>query len=375
MRLLIVTLSAGQGHLSVASALAEAGRGAGMHVEVVDVAQVKRTGIFRSAPMGFRQMSSRSLRLYDTGWDLLERAYADRLGQSLVAAPAVSAIASVIAASQASHVLTVAPFYLAEAVARACRRLPTPPVTGIVVTDYSTPHRSWLPNAPASVFAPSVEAASRLAAFAGGPITNVSGVPIRRRFMTPSSRRIAGRTLLGVDPDRFTVLVWGGGLGTGGIPRTIATIPEHVLESGQLIVVAGRNTRLLKPSANRARAQTYLPFVDDVLPLIDAADVVVGKPGSSALTETAARKRWAVYTSSVGRQEEGNAGYGAQRGWGVEARSDVDVTNAVRTAYEIWSGGDRLFAASASDVGDAGSEIISRFVGQCSPCRELDLPA
>ncbi len=359
MRLLIVTLSAGQGHLSVASALAEAAQDRGIGTHVLDAAEVNPRGLYGSAPASFRVLSTRFVPAYNLVWRVSERDRIHRAVANYYARQVTTRLGGVLKASKATHILTVAPLFLGASVSRTVTVAGIQATTALLATDLCTPHRSWLAGPETSVFAPTTAAAHRLQRFTGSPVRALSGLPIARGFFHRRQDPRTARRSQGLAPDKFTILLWGGGLGTGAIGRTMSCIPSACARDCQIVLLAGRNKGLVR----QFRAQVgvhVLPFVSDVVPLMDAADVIVGKPGSSAVTESAARRRWCIYTGPVGLQEEGNAAYGVERGWGVNPGSPRGITEELRAAYVRWLSGKELFAAGAAPVPEAADEMISR---------------
>lgn len=359
MRLLVVTLSAGQGHISVAVAIADAARHLGARVQVVDMAEADPRGLYGIAPVAFKALSGRFMSTYDALWRMAERDAIHEVTARAYAKHAATALVDVLRVSAPTHILTVAPLYLPATVSRAVALTGSRAHTTVFVTDLCTAHRSWVAGPETFVFAPSREVAQRLQRFGGARIEIVEGVPIRRRFFCARQSRSRARRSYGLDPHNFTILVWGGGLGSGGISKTLRHMLQVYGSEVQFVLLTGSNASLVR-RFTRERTVHVHPLGADIVTLLDAADVVLGKPGSSAVMEAAARKRWSIYSGPVGAQEIGNAAYGAQRGWGVATQTRSDICDEITAALTRWQLGDDSFGGGAAPAPDTAHEVVAR---------------
>ncbi len=178
-----------------------------------------------------------------------------------------------------------------------------------VVTDLVDIHRGWACRDADVVVVPTAEA--RLAMLRRRvPAVRVRqlGMPVDLRFRPAEpGERVAIRRRLGLDERRPTVLLAGGGEGSGGLLGQVRTLAETP-RPWQVIAVCGRNERLRR----RLLAQQYatpllaLGFVDDMPDLMRASDLVVGKAGPGAIAEALATGLPLVLTSYLPGQEHGN---------------------------------------------------------------------
>jgi UDP-N-acetylglucosamine:LPS N-acetylglucosamine transferase len=102
---------------------------------------------------------------------------------------------------------------------------------------------------------------------------------------------------LGIDPERFTVLVSLGGEGIGKLHAYAEHYARHGAKA-QLLVLAGRNTRLLEElksfiSRNPSAADKIKPygFLPDIRTHLGAADMAAGKCGASFVSELVCARR------------------------------------------------------------------------------------
>jgi processive 1,2-diacylglycerol beta-glucosyltransferase len=120
----------------------------------------------------------------------------------------------------------------------------------------------------------------------------LSGLPVNQKFLGKVSK-FEARQGLGLDPTRFTVLISMGGMAVGAtyyFTRELARAGLPV----QVIAACGRNERL-RLRMERLAASADIPikvlgFTDQMHVLMDAADLVVGKPGPGTIAEAIAKE-------------------------------------------------------------------------------------
>jgi 1,2-diacylglycerol 3-beta-galactosyltransferase len=208
-----------------------------------------------------------------------------------------------------------------------------PPIL-TVVTDLVRFHRSWAQPDVDMIAVPTPAARDLVLAFGMPPAKiRMLGMPIHPKFCLPSAAPAVIRTHLGLQPDRFTVLLVGGGEGVGRLgdfARAIAAAHAPV----QLIVIAGRN-RALVAELEAERATWDIPaailgFVDNMPDMMHAADVIITKAGPGTIAESLACGLPIILTGAIPGQEVGNIEYVIDQHVGVVARTPESVVAAVR---------------------------------------------
>jgi processive 1,2-diacylglycerol beta-glucosyltransferase len=199
---------------------------------------------------------------------------------------------------------------------RRTGRLDAP--VAVIITDYDA-HGMWL-NPGTDHYFVATDDVRDLVLGQGVPpdAVSVSGIPIDPVFADPPDRDTA-RAELGLDPDRSTLLVTGGGGGMGGVRRTVEALARlgHV----QLLAVAGHNEKLKHEldaftPPPPATLVTY-GFVDYMVKLMAASDLMVAKPGGLSSTECLAMGLPMVLTAPIPGQEEKNAAFLVEHGAAV----------------------------------------------------------
>ncbi len=195
-----------------------------------------------------------------------------------------------------------------------------------VITDVS-PHAFWVyPHIDHYHVASEVGARELERKGIAAQRISVSGIPIDPVFAEHTPAPVM-RKRLGL-PERPTVLLLSGGFGVGPL---IAMLDSFAgADNGlSLVVVAGRNAEL--EAACRARAAelsipvTVHGFVNNIHQLMDAADLVVTKPGGLTTNEILAKGKPMALVAPIPGQEQRNCDYLLEEGAAVRLH---DVSDA-----------------------------------------------
>ena len=187
-----------------------------------------------------------------------------------------------------------------------------------VITDVS-PHAFWVyPNI--EHYHVATPSAARELARKGFPAERISvtGIPVDPIFAqrTPSAE---ARAKLGL-PEKPTVLLLSGGFGVGPMKQMLASFAKS-RSNLSLVVVAGKNAELEKECKALA-AKLPVPvkvhgFVTNMHELMDAADLIVTKPGGLTTTEILAKGKPMALVAPIPGQEQRNCEYLLEEGAAV----------------------------------------------------------
>ena len=227
-------------------------------------------------------------------------------------------------------------FLPAELLSRLIRKHGFTCPVWVQVTDFDL-HRMWVHDHMAGYFAASDEVAFRMRA-QGIPdaAISVTGIPIMPVFGAELDRGECAREF-GLDPARKTILLMGGGAGLGSLD----TVAERLLALGsdfQLIVLAGKNAAAL--AALNALALRHpgrllaQGFTDKVDRLMACADLVITKPGGLTTSECLAMGLPMIVNAPIPGQEERNADYLLEQGVALKAFDSVTLEYRVRHLLE-----------------------------------------
>jgi UDP-N-acetylglucosamine:LPS N-acetylglucosamine transferase len=166
----------------------------------------------------------------------------------------------------------------------------------------------------------------------------LSGLPVNKKFMAKQSK-FEARQALGLDPTKFTVLISMGGMAVGAT----YVFSRELARSGlplQVIAVCGRNERL-KVRMERLASKVEMPikvfgFTDQMHNLMDAADVLVAKPGPGTIAEAIAKELPLLIDAmrEPMTQEAGNLEMVVKQGLGEKITRERGLSDLVRMFME-----------------------------------------
>lgn len=344
LRILVLSVSAGAGHVRAAQALcAAADAGPALELQHVDVMDLVPAGfrklyaesyikLVEKAPLVWaylyqRTDQRRSTSAFDRLRRLVERVNTRRLDDEI--------------ARIAPDVIICTHFLPAELLSRRIAHgRPMPPVW-VHVTDFDI-HGLWLQPHVTGYCVASDEVAARLAE-RGVPADriHVTGIAIMPQFSAVPSRAEAAAEL-GIDPGRMTLLVMSGGAGVGGIEtlvERIAPLPGEV----QVVALAGRNEALLgrlREIAARFPGRILpMGFTRTIERVMAAADIAITKPGGLTTSECLAMALPMIVVSPIPGQEERNADFLLESGCALKA---VDAAALAHKLQGLMASPERL---------------------------------
>lgn len=237
-----------------------------------------------------------------------------------------------------------------------------------VVTDVS-PHAFWV-YPEIDCYHVATRSAARELTQKGYPSDRIrlSGIPVDPVFarQTPAS---TARANLGL-PDLPTILLLSGGFGVGPMLQLLGSF-QTCRASLSLIVVAGRNAEL-EAECRTLTAKLPLPvqvhgFVTNMHELMDAADLIVTKPGGLTTTEILAKGKPMALIAPIPGQEQRNCEYLLESGAATRLYEVGDAAfyleNCLRDAGRL----ERMQkAAQAIAKPRAAQEIADAVVADCA---------
>lgn len=325
-RVLIVSASAGAGHVRAAQALEKAFAARGdCRVEHIDAVQyssrlLRKTydkaylGLVRRAPEVLALLYKR----LDRPWHHQGRRLAlDRINT----APMVRLLKRV------QPDLCIATHFLpAEIIAWLVAKRKLRARNAVVVTDFDV-HAMWLCRTVDRYYVACEESAEYLASL-GVPreVLRVTGIPIDPLFAQKLDRREMRRRH-GLDLERTTVLVAAGGYGVGPIERLVTDLLA-LQRPWQIVAIAGKSAptqRRLEELARRNRnAPTRLVVVGYTKEMDEwmaAADLLVGKAGGLTVSEALARGLAMAIVAPIPGQEDRNTDHLLEEGAAVRCNN------------------------------------------------------
>jgi processive 1,2-diacylglycerol beta-glucosyltransferase len=189
----------------------------------------------------------------------------------------------------------------------------------IIVTDLDC-HAMWLSRLFHRYFVAIDETKAHLEAL-GLPAERitVSGIPIDPIFSQPVDRKTV-RMSYGLDPLKTTLLLSAGALGVGPTELVVERL-KHLRNPAQTIVICGKSTevreRVTRATGGHDRRFCILGYTDRMHELMHISDLFIGKPGGLTTSESLACGLPMAVFSPIPGQEERNSDHLLEEGAGI----------------------------------------------------------
>lgn len=160
-----------------------------------------------------------------------------------------------------------------------------------------------------------------------------SGIPVRQVFSSQTEQS-AARTALGLPQEGLVVLMMSGSMGCGPIRRIARELTERLPHDCTLVVICGKNERLFETMSEIADSRLrVLGYTQEVPAYMDAADMIITKPGGLSATEAAMKHLPMVLINTVGGCEGRNFEFFLGNGYAVgSSDADAVIDQTVRLA-------------------------------------------
>lgn len=302
---LVVSATAGTGHLRAGGAVVNAARvdRPDWHVEHVDVLSLAPRWVKTVYGGGFELVAARAPRVWRGAYALADGPDPDQARWAGIARRVLfRAFERLITTRRWDHVICTH-FLPAQL---AAGRITGPAFT-MVITDFDL-HRFWVQPRVHHYCVATERLRDELRNRLPRIQASCTGIPIDPSFRHLPASNTAKRQF-GLDPERPVVAVMGGGVGIG-VSATARTLLNVLPPEAQLLVLCGRNSeilaqlRALEIDGTRMKC---LGYRSDMPVVYAASDVVVSKPGGLTCSEALAVGKPLVLTHPVPGHEEANA--------------------------------------------------------------------
>ena len=321
VRILILTASIGSGHTRAAeairAALAAHPAAATMQVDVVDFMARDISIIHYLMKRIYLLMLRFVPDLYDVFFRVAGKNASGGVVRGAFAQVMVRTVGQVIRAYAPDLVIATHPFPEGAAALWRARHGASFTLAALL-TDYAL-HAIWLvPGVDVYFVATEAMAKGMAARGFDTHMVHATGIPIARADY--GLERSAAQTRAGLTEDLPTILLMGGGLGLGGMDRTLAAL-ERMERRLSILVVAGRNAVLEEHARTVARTSRHVirvfSYTDEIPTLMCAADLLITKPGGLTISEAFAAGLPLLLHDPIPGPETENAVYATRRGAAV----------------------------------------------------------
>lgn len=196
-----------------------------------------------------------------------------------------------------------------------------------------------------------------------------TGIPVRPAFYTKLPREQARREL-GLPTEGKLVLLTCGSMGAGPMEKLAQLLDRALSAQDHLVVVCGTNERLKKrlENARLSPAVRIVGFTQQMDLYMDAADLMLTKPGGLTTTEVLMKRLPVVYINAVPGCETRNLDFMVGRGYGTTAKTARGLTALTCSLLQDDSRLEAWQKTLARDFPNCAVETIySHVVSQINP--------
>ena len=310
--ILILSVTAGNGHNSAAAALKEEFDRQGVNCHIMDLFQYLSPLAAKLISDGYDQLTKRFRLAWKIGYGVALHDTTFKIPPRLIASTSnLQSMQQYLIDQKITHVVFTHPF--AGVLLQTLKQYQAIAIpTFGILTDF-TIHPYWWDCTENDYFilphADLIPAAEKNG-FQRKQLKDF-GIPVSSAFARhPEKMQV--RTMLGMPVNLPTVLVMGGGVGYGNLVKTVQEIDEHAKHPLQTIVVCGRNTESrdellqLQASGSFSHIVHIYGFTHQVPLLMAASDCIITKPGGITTSEALSASLPIVVSKPIPGQEEKN---------------------------------------------------------------------
>ncbi|MCL2082201.1 MAG: hypothetical protein FWH04_03045 [Oscillospiraceae bacterium] len=327
MKVLILSVTAGQGHHAAAQAIKQEFESRGAMVEVMDILKYLGKPLYTTVDQGYRIGIQRIPRQFGHFYHALQKDSSVRsIISTITKTPLFSNKLYSCFRDGKPDVIITTHVLGALILDKMIQKKPFSVRHIGIVTDY-TLHPFWEDVKNIEKLAVCGELILPRCRQRGLPseILLPIGIPIEKRF-TQSIPKERARQLLGVNTELPTALIMSGSMGFGNMAATVARIAGcgHDL---QILCVCGRNIKqkiMLENSLHPVPVHVY-GFAENIDVMLDASDFVVTKPGGLSSSEALSKGKGLILTAPIPGQEEENSDYLVNAGLAMQATKNMPV--------------------------------------------------
>lgn len=193
-----------------------------------------------------------------------------------------------------------------------------------------------------------------------------TGIPVGARFAGRLDKA-AARERLGIPQDGPLILIMTGGVGCGNITDLCDEVLRQSRSACRVCVLTGHNDEMKQQLDERYAGLDWLqtvPFTTDVSTYMNAADVLISKPGGLSTTEAAVANVPLVHILAFSGCETKNAEFFSQRGMSIRADNAQAAVEAAWSLIRSPERAEQMRQAQRRHINPyAARDIVARVTG------------
>lgn len=190
----------------------------------------------------------------------------------------------------------------------------------------------------------------------------VTGIPVNPKFYKKNSKEYA-KGMLKLPEDKKIVLLMCGSMGCGPIKQLSELLPKVMPDNSHLVAICGNNRRLYKSLIKEQNKNvTVVGFTSRVPVYMDAADVILTKPGGLSSTESAVKHLPMIFIDAVPGCETRNLEFFISHGFADTASGAKALAGLVCDYLDNHEKIDNMKSRLAENFKDVAVKAIYNFV-------------
>lgn len=355
MKVLIISVKAGYGHHSTASAIMDYMRDMGVECEMLDTFEYINPLLADSIDNGYLFSTKHIPNLYGKAYDKMDKREEKWDKYSLVAV-----LSKIVSHKLKDYIISYNPDVIIGTHSYACmlmtylreEKIVDCPLIGIV-TDF-TVHPFW-ESTELDKYVTADSLLDNQMKKKGIPREKILpyGIPIKQCF-SQKAEKSAAREELKIE-NKTTVLLMMGSMGFGNIAKDLQAIDDLDIDF-QALCVCGRNDKMFREIIETNWKKVVIPygFIQNVDVMMDAADCIITKPGGLTTSEFLAKQLPAIIMNPIRGQEDRNTEFLVNNGAAIMVTETFGLDEAL---FEILENPWRLklLKESVSHLGKPNS--------------------
>lgn len=195
-------------------------------------------------------------------------------------------------------------------------------------------------------------------------MVKVIGIPVSLRCQ-PCFDKAEAKRAAGLDPDKKQVLIVGGSMGAGNLPKTLAELLPVLGDAAHVTVVCGSNVKAKEKAealcAGDSRV-TVLGRVSPLYPLMAATDVLLTKAGGLTSTEAMTIGVPMVIMKPIPGCETSNALLLEKHGMASYARKAEEIPEKIAMLLKDDQARSAMIAAQRREIEPEAAQKIARLL-------------
>mgnify|MGYP002596902599 FL=1 len=339
MRVLILTVTAGQGHNQVAKTLCEYLQSEGAEALYLDALEYINPVLKESVSYGYLMSAEKLPKVYGKVYRLAEKRDLEgkdskfiKISNTILSGKLVRLVGEYMPdVIVCTHVFAaILMNYLSDKIDKKIK-------TVGVITDF-TIHPYW-EDTTADYYITANEMLTNQARKRGIDVEKIVpiGIPINPKFAKRTDKQTA-REKLGI-ADMRTVLVMSGSMGYGKVAALMEKLDKSNIEF-QIISVCGRNEKLKNEIDGMQFSRPVYNYgsSDKIDLFMDAADCIVTKPGGLTTSEALAKGLPMIMANPIPGQEDRNVEFLLNNGAAMKVSSTFPIDEAI---YQMFNNAER----------------------------------